>query len=104
MNAKGISMKNCWEIKACGREAGGGKVAELGECVASKEGFGHSCWAIAGTLCGGAVQGTFDEKVKNCLTCEVYKSYSRLTGSMGRDVARRCPEEEGRYQELLLRR
>ena len=34
----------------CGREAGGAKVAELGECIVSKEGFGHSCWGIAGTL------------------------------------------------------
>ncbi|MDH3228155.1 MAG: hypothetical protein OEN55_00005, partial [Alphaproteobacteria bacterium] len=70
----------------------------------SKEGFGHSCWAIAGTLCGGVVQGSLDEKLGNCLTCEVYKSYSRLTGGLGKQVPLQCPEEEGRYQELLLRR
>ena len=97
-------MKNCWEIKACGREAGGEKVTELGECIASKEGLGHSCWAIAGTLCGGAVQGCLDEKLGNCLTCEVYKTYSRLTGTVGKNVPLQCPEEESRYQELLLSR
>ena len=45
-------LPNCWEIISCGREKGGDKVAELGECVASTRGMGHSCWAVAGTLCG----------------------------------------------------
>ena len=35
---------------------------ELGECVASREGLGHSCWMIAGTLCDGTVQGTAAQK------------------------------------------
>ncbi|OIP23129.1 hypothetical protein AUK22_10000 [bacterium CG2_30_54_10] len=52
------SMKNCWEIKKCGRETGGPKSKELGVCVAAREELGHSCWMIAGTLCGGAVQGS----------------------------------------------
>jgi methyl-accepting chemotaxis protein len=97
-------MKNCWEIKHCGREAGGDKVSELGECISSKEGFGHSCWAIAGTLCGGAVQGSVNEKHGNCLICEVYKSYNRMTGAMAGDIALQCPEEETRYREFLRRR
>lgn len=97
-------MKNCWEMQACGRESDGNKVAELGECIASQKGLGHSCWAIAGTLCGGMVQGSFNDKLESCLTCDVYKSYSRLTGSVGRDVALQCPEEEGKYQEILLSR
>ena len=36
---------NCWEVKKCGREPEGAKVAELGECPASTEnklhGVGH---------------------------------------------------------------
>jgi hypothetical protein len=35
----------CWEIKKCGRQSGGKKEDHLGECVTSKEGMGHSCWA-----------------------------------------------------------
>jgi hypothetical protein len=97
-------MKNCWEIKVCGREAGGEKVAELGECIASKEGFGHSCWAIAGTLCGGVVQGSESQKHGNCLICDVYKSYNRLTGTMAKEITLQYPDEEKRHQGLLRRR
>ena len=35
-------MKNCWEIKKCGRETGGPKSKELGVCVAAREELGHS--------------------------------------------------------------
>jgi len=33
---------------------------------------GRACWVVAGTNCGGRVQGTFAEKEKNCLNCEFY--------------------------------
>ena len=46
-------LKNCWEMRGCGRERGGSRAKDLGECIASREQLGHSCWAIAGTLCGG---------------------------------------------------
>jgi hypothetical protein len=31
-----MQLLNCWEIKKCGRQRGGKKVNELGECIASK--------------------------------------------------------------------
>ncbi len=96
-------MKNCWEIRECGREAGGAKVAELGECIASVEKLGHSCWAIAGTLCGGVVQGSVKDKHGNCLICEVHRMYNRLTGTMGDEVAAQFPDEERHYEQVLLR-
>ena len=74
---------NCWQFKKCGREPGGAKVAELGICPASTESSinginsgkngGRACWAIAGTLCGGQVQGSFAQKTVNCIKCEFYK-------------------------------
>ena len=97
-------MKNCWEIKNCGRQAGGDKVAELGECVASREGLGHSCWAVAGTLCGGEVQGSVREKHGNCLTCEVFGAYNRMTGPMAQELAAQYPDEEARYRKVLIQR
>jgi len=73
---------NCWELKNCGRELDGDKVDELGTCPAavSKESDGVNggvnggriCWAVAGTLCNGEVQGTFSKKFMNCLQCPVY--------------------------------
>jgi hypothetical protein len=78
-----VTKQNCWEIKKCGRQAGGNKVKELGECIAAKEtrvngvhggkNGGRVCYALAGTLCGGKVQGTYASKLANCMQCEVYK-------------------------------
>ncbi|MBI5359256.1 MAG: hypothetical protein HZA48_01580 [Planctomycetes bacterium] len=77
--------QNCWEFKKCGREADGAKSKELGVCSASayngpgaglnngKNG-GRICWAVAGTLCGGKVQGTYAQKQANCIVCEFYKT------------------------------
>jgi hypothetical protein len=64
---------NCWEFKKCGREKGGAKAAELGQCPAYPD-RGHSCARIAGTLCGGKVQGSFAMKLANCLQCDFYQS------------------------------
>lgn len=75
---------NCWEFKKCGREPGGRKAAELGVCPSAVcedlngahggKNAGRSCWVIAGTLCGGTVQGTFAAKYKNCEVCDFYKT------------------------------
>lgn len=74
---------NCWEFKKCGRQPGGEKAGELGVCPASTERSadgvnsgregGRACWALAGTLCGGKVQGTFATKLANCMQCDFYK-------------------------------
>jgi hypothetical protein len=64
---------NCWEFKKCGRTPGGAKALELGVCPVYKE-HGTHCAKIAGTLCGGKVQGTFATKLANCLQCDFYKS------------------------------
>lgn len=77
-----MEKQNCWDYKNCGREPGGAKVNELGICPAAIEdrvdginsgkNGGRSCWAVAGTFCGGKVQGEFAEKMKNCMACEFY--------------------------------
>ena len=78
-----MAAENCWELKKCGREPGGSKVAELGVCPAATENKlhnvnngkngGRSCWVIAGTFCGGKVQGSFAQKLANCMDCFFYK-------------------------------
>ncbi|MBI5869106.1 MAG: hypothetical protein HZB43_12615 [candidate division Zixibacteria bacterium] len=88
---------NCWEIKNCGRGPGGAKVAEMGVCPASTDvtSNGHNsgknggrlCWAVAGTFCGGKVQGSFADKQLTCMNCDVFK---------------RIKQEEG-HQFLLLK-
>ena len=74
---------NCWEFKKCERQPGGKKVEDLGVCPAAVDSSfnginkgtnaGRICWAVAGTCCGGKVQGTFAEKRKSCITCDFYQ-------------------------------
>ena len=66
------TLKNCWEFMKCGREKGGNKADELGICPAYPDG-GRDCWNLAGTFCGGKVQGTVAQKKSTCLTCNWYK-------------------------------
>lgn len=96
-----MTLPNCWEIKNCGRQKGGDKVMELGECRVSVEDAGHSCWAIAGTLCGGTVQGSVAQKLRNCMLCEVYDLYNRSFGQDRNRVVAEYPDEQQRYEELL---
>jgi len=88
---------NCWEILQCGRQEGGEKVEELGRCRVCGDGLGNginggkfsgrACWAVAGTLCGGTIQGTFAKKRETCRMCPMYLLVQ---------------EEEGeKFQELL---
>jgi hypothetical protein len=64
---------NCWEFMKCGREFGGLKAYEFGVCQAYPN-DGKQCAKIAGTVCGGKVQGTFAMKIFDCVTCDFYKS------------------------------
>ena len=78
-----MAKQNCWEFKKCGREPGGDKAEELGVCPASTEtrldgansgkNGGRACWPLVGTLCGGKVQGTFAQKISNCMKCDFYQ-------------------------------
>jgi hypothetical protein len=89
---QGEKMKklNCWEIKNCGREVGGNKTDDLGVCPAASneksnainggKNAGRICWAVAGTFCGGRVQGDFAMKTVSCMTCEVFKQIKKEEG------------------------
>ena len=85
----------------CGRGPGGAQTDELGECIVSKEQMGHSCWAIAGTLCGGEVQGTRAQKRRTCVTCRVRKRYHRISGHLGELIEMKFPEEQAKYVNLM---
>ena len=86
-----MAKANCWEVTRCGRQPGGPKEAELGTCPASVErradginggrNGGRACWALAGTLCRGEVQGSFASKLGNCMQCVFYLRVSEEEGS-----------------------
>jgi len=85
---------NCWEFKMCGRHAGGKLAGEMGICPAfadtSLEGVhdgthaGRACWVVAGTFCGGAVQGTEAQKQHNCWKCDFFQLVKKEEGSSPR--------------------
>ena len=72
--------KNCWEHKQCGRQPGGHRVQELGVCpvtthrelsgVHDGQNAGRACWVVAGSLCGGKIQGAYAQKLHNCWKCD----------------------------------
>jgi hypothetical protein len=86
-----MKKQNCWEFKKCGRELDGLKAEELGVCPANIEkkvagvnsgkNGGRACWALAGTLCGGKIQGTFATKLQNCRNCKFYQLVTAEEGS-----------------------
>ena len=96
---------NCWEFMKCGRQPGGEKAKDLGVCPASIEvrahGINHginggrSCWAISGTLCKGGRQGTYAEKLGDCLKCEFFSLVRKGEGGEyenSKDILRKIPD------------
>ncbi len=75
---------NCWEHKRCGRQPGGIWTNELGVCpVATEQKFngvhggtnaGRACWAVAGSLCNGKVQGSYAQKLADCWRCDFFNA------------------------------
>ncbi len=75
--------QNCWEFKKCGREPGGPHVDDLGPCpvvsysalngMHGGKNAGRACWVVAGSLCGGRVQGNEEQKRSACWECDFLK-------------------------------
>ncbi len=80
-------LSDCWEIKECGRVPGGDKVTQMGVCPAYPD-DGKSCWAVAGTLCGGTVQGAAAKKLGSCMSCNFYKQVHDADRSQVADARR----------------
>jgi nitrogen-specific signal transduction histidine kinase len=58
-----LNLTRCWEVKSCDQTA----------CPAYGLEENLRCWQLAGTHCGGEVQGVFAQKLGRCEKCEVYK-------------------------------
>jgi eukaryotic-like serine/threonine-protein kinase len=82
---------NCWEYKRCRREPGGARADELGACPAATDmtydrvnggrAAGRYCWAVAGTFCGGKVQGDQAQKMESCSQCDIYQTILHEEGA-----------------------
>ncbi len=56
------SLTACWEAKKC----------ENAACPSYQNRDNLRCWEVAGTLCGGKVEGKLAEKLGDCSLCDVY--------------------------------
>jgi serine/threonine protein kinase len=75
----------------CGREEGGRMMADLGVCPAFRDvsfdginfgkNAGRICWAVAGTFCGGKIQGSFAEKRASCVSCDFFRKVQEEQGA-----------------------
>ncbi len=82
--------QNCWDFKNCGRGPDAKVHGNDKPCPVATErrldgihdgmNSGRACWAVAGTLCGGKVQGTYAEKHDLCQKCEFYKQVALEEG------------------------
>jgi nucleoside-diphosphate-sugar epimerase len=82
--------RNCWEFKKCGRGPGSDLSGEREPCPAATEkrldgvhggkNSGRACWVVAGTYCGGRVQGTHAAKFDVCKNCDFYQAVHREEG------------------------
>ena len=61
------TRRPCWEFRNCppNRKA---------QCPAFEFNCGEMCWLVNGTLCEGADQGSWEEKMTICRTCPVFTS------------------------------
>ncbi len=56
-------LTTCYELKNCKKQ----------DCPCYGKGATR-CWQVAGTFCGGKVQGAFAKKYNNCAECDVFKA------------------------------
>ena len=91
-------LAKCWEVKNC----------NCVDCPSYKS-ENLRCWQVAGTHCGGEVQGVFAQKFGKCEKCEVYKmarsgrlaglgeAFNNMMAMLEQQV-----EEQRQLQEQLL--
>ena len=58
----------CWVIRNCPSEI-------KKQCPAWEFQAGNLCWFISGTICCGRIFKDWNEKMKCCKSCEVFKSF-----------------------------
>ncbi len=95
-----MSLLNCWEINKCKHGAKALLEDATKKCIAAVESFGHSCWAIEGTLCKEKQE---TPEGKKCEDCKVFRTFNALKGLPAEEFDRIYEEERKRYHALARR-
>lgn len=64
----GRNSDNCWDIQKCPDK-------RLKKCPAWEFNSGDLCWFINGTKCSGEAHNSWEDKMEECETCKVFKSF-----------------------------
>ena len=80
---------NCWEFMKCGRDKGGVVSIDKRSCPAYPY-YGKNCAQVAGTLCGGEIQGIYAMKIFDCVKCTFYNSRHYQHTSSNPQVMESC--------------
>jgi DNA-binding XRE family transcriptional regulator len=66
-HARRVEIQTCWELTGCHPQ-----IRE--RCPAWEFNTGDLCWFINGTICQGAPQKNWREKIVSCRSCEVFRT------------------------------
>lgn len=77
-----MAKKNCWEVLACKKDGCPAHFERRLDGIHGGVNAGRSCWVVAGTRCGGKIQGSHAQKIGNCMKCEFYISVVQEEGAM----------------------
>lgn len=85
---KSLLKLNCWDFMGCGKERGDPHAGRICPAflawklhgVHGGMNAGRVCWTVAGTLCGGAVQGSEEQKRRACRSCDFYQAVLKEEG------------------------
>ncbi len=64
---EGEKTVDCWEIRQCPEH-------KRQKCPAWEFRCGQLCWFVNDTICNGETQDNWQEKMKICKQCEVFKN------------------------------
>jgi len=85
-----IDLLECWEFKNCKKT----------DCPSYKS-KNLRCWQVAGTFCGGKVQGVFAQKYGDCRKCEVYKyAFKDKINHIGESFSNMMSLLRGKHSQL----
>jgi hypothetical protein len=63
--------KDCWQIRRCPDE-------HKENCPAWEFDAGKLCWFINGTICNGAIQKNWKDKMKMCRSCKIFNDLKKI--------------------------
>ena len=85
-------LLRCWEHKKCAKK----------DCP-SYENDQLRCWQVAGTFCGGNVQGYFAAKYGDCRKCDVFQhAFDNRINSIGESFNNMMALLENKHHQLQL--